>query len=103
LAYQELTAERERAEKAERERDTHQDAMHQMRVVHDNALAELAQARDAIVDLLSAERFSNRPPETVAQAEDKLTRIRAAVAKAEAVLDRKGMDAEARAAKQGEE
>lgn len=41
---------------------------------------------EALQDVLSAERFSNRPPETVEQAEAKLARIRAAAAKADAAI-----------------
>ncbi len=45
---------------------------------------------EALRDVLSAERFSNRLPETVMQAEAKLDRIRAAVAKAEGALSPSG-------------
>ena len=46
------------------------------------------QMREALVEVLAAERFSNKPPETVMQAEEKLDRIKQAVIKAEAVLKR---------------
>lgn len=45
---------------------------------------------EALKEVLAAERFSNRPPETVMQAEEKLTRIRAATAKAEAAITKAG-------------
>jgi hypothetical protein len=41
---------------------------------------------EALKEVLAAERFSNRPPETVMQAEEKLARIRAAAAKADAAI-----------------
>lgn len=41
---------------------------------------------EALKEVLAAERFSNRPPETVMQAEEKLARIRAATAKAETAI-----------------
>ena len=44
--------------------------------------------REALVEVLAAERFSNKPPETVMQAEEKLDRIKRAVIKAEAALKR---------------
>ena len=40
----------------------------------------------ALEEVLAAERFSNRPPETVMQAEAKLDRIRKASARAEAAI-----------------
>jgi len=60
---------------------------------HIEAAAELrrlhalnAELLEALKEVLAAERFSNRPPETVMQAEEKLSRIRAAAAKAEAAI-----------------
>ena len=44
--------------------------------------------REALKEVLAAERFSNKPPETVMQAEEKLDRIKQAVIKAEAALKR---------------
>ena len=41
---------------------------------------------EALEEVLLAERFSNRPPVTVYQAEEKLDRIKYAVNKAEAAL-----------------
>lgn len=48
--------------------------------------ARVAELGAALSDLLDAERFSNRPPETVMQAEEKLDRIRSAAAKAHEAL-----------------
>lgn len=45
---------------------------------------------EALKEVLAAERFSNRPPETVMQAEEKLARIRAATAKAETAIAKAG-------------
>ena len=42
--------------------------------------------REALEEVIYAERFSNRPPVTVYQAEEKLDRIKYAVTKAEAAL-----------------
>ena len=42
--------------------------------------------REALEEVLLAERFSNRPPVTVYQAEEKLDRIKQAVIRAEAAL-----------------
>lgn len=39
--------------------------------------------REALIEVLAAERYSNRPPETVMEAEKKLDRIRNAVKKSD--------------------
>ena len=44
--------------------------------------------REALEEVLLAERFSNRPPVTVYQAEEKLDRIKYAVTKAQTALKR---------------
>ena len=49
-------------------------------------IAAAPELLEACVELLAAERFSVRPPETVMQAEAKLGRIRKAVAQAEAAI-----------------
>ena len=50
--------------------------------------------REALEEILLAERFSNRPPVTVYQAEEKLDRIKYAVNKAEAALAKARMNLE---------
>lgn len=40
----------------------------------------------ALQEVLAAERFSNRPPETVMQAHEKLDRIRKAAIRADAII-----------------
>lgn len=49
-------------------------------------IAAAPELYEALEEVLAAERFSNRPPETITQAEEKLRRIEQAVVKAEAAL-----------------
>ena len=52
----------------------------------DEQQREIAGLREALKEVLAAERFSNRPPTTVREAEAKMDRIRKAVVMAESAL-----------------
>jgi len=62
------------------------DLFAEVRPHYEQAIRQRDELLAALEEVLAAERFSNRPPETVMQAEAKLDRIRKAAARAEAAI-----------------